>query len=93
MLEPSSSTTPEESADYFPIDPLVSSRVPGAIDTSAFQLTFIGRTKVLRELLNKLAAREIPFKVQRVEVAEDQPTPPPPSSNRRARGAVAPVPC
>ena len=67
MLEPSSSTTPEESADYFPIDPLVSSRVPGAIDTSAFQLTFIGRTKVLRELLNKLAAREIPFKVRRVE--------------------------
>ena len=32
----------------------------------------------MRELLNKLAAREIPFKVQRVEVAEDQPTPPPP---------------
>ncbi|MEI6860944.1 MAG: Amuc_1100 family pilus-like protein [Verrucomicrobiota bacterium] len=78
VMEPPGSATPEEAADYFAIDPLVSARVPGAIDTTAFQITFIGRTKVARDFLNKMAARELPLKVVGFSAEADEPTPPPP---------------
>ncbi len=52
----------------FSIDPAVSARVPGAIDTLAFSITFRGYTDALREFLNRLAQFELPIVVRSVEV-------------------------
>jgi hypothetical protein len=67
-------------ADFFDIDPLITARVPGSVETMPFRLTFIGKTESLRSLLNKLAAFELPLVVRRVdtEVAEMEAPPPPP---------------
>lgn len=58
----------EEGPDYFVIDPRVSARVPGFIDTSAFRLVFIGQTAAARTFLNRLASFELPVLVREVEV-------------------------
>ena len=55
--------------DYFEIDPAVSMRVPDEVETTAFRVTFVGHTAVLRTLLNKLAEFELPVVVRAVEVA------------------------
>ena len=55
--------------DYFEIDPRVSARVPGVVETAAFRLSFTGHTAALRTLLNKLAEFELPVVVRAVEVA------------------------
>lgn len=55
--------------DYFEIDPAVSARVPGVVATTAFRVSFVGHTVVLRTLLNKLAEFEMPLVVRAVEVA------------------------
>ncbi len=52
----------------FTINPAVSARVPGAIDTLAFEITFTGRTNSLRALLNQLARFEMPIVVRSIEV-------------------------
>lgn len=62
----------EEASKAFKIDPLISARVPGAIDTIAFRLTFTGYTDALRDFLNRLAAFELPIVVRRIEV--DRPS-------------------
>jgi hypothetical protein len=54
--------------DYFTIDPRVTARVPGFIDTIPFRLVFTGQTAALRLFLNKLAAFELPVLVREVEV-------------------------
>lgn len=56
------------SPDYFEIDPRVSARVPEFVETTAFRLTFVGPTAVLRAFLNKLAGFELPLVVRSVEV-------------------------
>ncbi|CAA6679989.1 MULTISPECIES: Amuc_1100 family pilus-like protein [unclassified Lentimonas] len=56
----------------FKINPAISARVPGAIDTLAFRVTFTGYTPSLRKFLNKLAEFELPLVVRSVEV--DRPT-------------------
>lgn len=56
----------------FAIDPVVSARVPGAIDTKAFSLTFTGYTDSLRIFLNNLARPELPIVVRSIEV--DRPS-------------------
>ncbi|HKK18214.1 MAG TPA: Amuc_1100 family pilus-like protein, partial [Opitutales bacterium] len=58
----------QKSKSTFSIDPAVSARVPGAIDTMAFSITFSGYTDVLREFLNSLAQFELPIVVRSVEV-------------------------
>jgi hypothetical protein len=68
-------------SDFFDIDPLLTARVPGRVETMPFRLAFVSRTETLRTLLNKLAAFELPLVVRRVdvEVAEmEAPLPPPP---------------
>jgi hypothetical protein len=50
------------------IDPAVSARVPGAIDTMAFSLTFDGYTDTLRGFLNQLAGFELPIVVRSISV-------------------------
>ena len=54
--------------DGFVIDPAISSRVPGAIDTTAFRLTFSGYTDALRDFLNSLARFELPIVVRSISV-------------------------
>lgn len=62
----------EDSPDYFVVDPRVTARVGGYLDTAGFQFVFIGQTAALRNFLNKLAAFELPVLVREVEV--DIPT-------------------
>lgn len=52
----------------FTINPAISARVPGAIDTMAFSITFSGYTDSLREFLNSLASFEWPIVVRSIEV-------------------------
>jgi hypothetical protein len=54
--------------DYFAIDPRVTARAPGYIDTTAFRLIFTGQTAALRTFLNRLASFELPILVREVEV-------------------------
>ncbi len=66
--EPPAEIHGEEGPDYFVIDPRVSARVNGFIDTTAFRFSFIGQTAALRTFLNKLASFELPVLVREVEV-------------------------
>jgi len=54
--------------DGFQISTAVSARVPGAIDTMAFSLTFTGKTQTLRTFLNELAKFDLPIVVRSIEV-------------------------
>lgn len=54
--------------DYFDLDPHLSARVPGIVETTAFRLAFTGGTAVLRTFLIKLAGFEVPVVVRAVEV-------------------------
>jgi hypothetical protein len=58
----------EEGPDYFVIDPRVTARVPGFIDTVPFRFVFTGQTAALRTFLNRLASFELPVLVREVEV-------------------------
>ncbi len=60
--------TAPEGPDYFAIDPRASARVPGYLEATAFKLSFVGQTAVLRVFLNKLASFELPVLVREVEV-------------------------
>lgn len=69
-----------ESPDYFVIDPRVSARVKGYLDTMPFRFVFTGQTATLRNFLNRLAAFDLPVLVREVEVdvasiEESSPTP------------------
>ncbi len=66
--EPAVASSGEDGPDYFTIDPRVSARVPGYIDTTAFRFVFIGQTAALRTFLNRLASFELPVLVREVEV-------------------------
>jgi hypothetical protein len=57
-----------EGPDYFTIDPRVTARMPGFIDTMAFRLVFTGQTAALRTFLNQLASFQLPVLVREVEV-------------------------
>ncbi|MBE2216533.1 MAG: hypothetical protein IAE82_21865 [Opitutaceae bacterium] len=55
-------------SEIFVIDPQVSARTPGYVDTMAVRIVFTGQTSSLRGLMNSLAAPEIPLVVRSVEV-------------------------
>lgn len=57
-----------EGPDYFAIDPRVSARAPGYVNTTAFRIVFSGQTASLRSFLNRLAGFELPVLVREVEV-------------------------
>lgn len=59
----------ESQSNRFSINPAISARVPGAVDTLAFSLTFTGYTESLRGFLNRLAEFELPIVVRSVEVS------------------------
>ena len=56
------------SAKGFTVKPAITAKVPGAIDTLAFGLTFTGYTDSLRGLLNDLAKFDLPIVVRSIEV-------------------------
>jgi hypothetical protein len=57
-------------SEIFAIDPQVSARTPGYVDTLAFRVIFSGHTSSLRAFMNALAAPDIPLVVRSVEVRE-----------------------
>lgn len=59
----------------FTINPLISARVPGAIDTLAFRVQFTGYTSTLRRFLAQLAEFKLPIVVRSVEVNLSQEKP------------------
>jgi hypothetical protein len=66
---PGTGSAPEpESPDIFVIDPRVTARAPGFIDTTPVRVVFTGQTGALRTFLNKLASFELPVLVREVEV-------------------------
>jgi hypothetical protein len=62
------STDTTATGDIFTEPALVSARVPGAIDTLAFRLEFIGYSDALRIFLNDVAKFDYPLVVRSVEV-------------------------
>ena len=87
--EPPGSGEPE-GPDFFEINPRMSARVPGYIDTTAFRLVFIGQTAVLRTFLNKLASFELPVLVREVEVDPTTPEEATPSNDDAAAAPAIP---
>lgn len=76
--------------EIFVIDPQVSARTPGYVDTLAFRIIFSGQTNSLRGFMNALAAPDIPLVVRSVEVTQGSTaaaTSPGADSNRRPRPA------
>jgi hypothetical protein len=64
-----STSAPEtDGPDIFTIDPRVTARAPGFIDTTPVRLVFTAQTGALRTFLNKLATFELPILVREVEV-------------------------
>ncbi len=70
-VKPDSKGKASEAAG-FKINPAISARVPGAIDTMAFAVTFTGYTDSLRSFLNELAKFDLPIVVRSVEVQRPQ---------------------
>lgn len=65
--DPATTALPE-GPDYFAMDPRVSARVAGYVNTTAFRIVFTGQTASLRAFLNRLAGFELPVLVREVEV-------------------------
>lgn len=74
------------SDEGFEIDPAISARLPGAIDTLAFQVIFTGYTPSLRKFLNNLAYFQLPVVVRSVEVDRTGP-----DSQNKSGGAFSDV--
>jgi hypothetical protein len=70
-------------ATSYRINPAISARVPGAIDTLAFRVTFTGYTPTLRKFLNNLAQFDLPIVVRSVSVER-------PASNAKTANAKKP---
>lgn len=66
-VEPAISREPL-ARDLFVINPAVSARTKGLIETEAFRLVFVGQTVVLRTFLRQLAAFKFPIVVRAIEV-------------------------
>ncbi|HTB62679.1 MAG TPA: Amuc_1100 family pilus-like protein [Opitutales bacterium] len=67
------------SSETFVVDPAVTARVPGFVDTYAFQIKFVSYTNSLRLLLNNLKEFRLPLVVRSVKVepapiVSDRPT-------------------
>jgi hypothetical protein len=58
----------QQGGQSFQIDKAISARVPGAIDTLAFRLSFTGYTDSLRSFLNNLARFDLPIVVRSIDI-------------------------
>ncbi len=54
------------------IDPAISARLPGAIDTVAFKISFSGYSRSLRHFLNALASFDLPIVVRSLAVTRSE---------------------
>jgi hypothetical protein len=54
--------------DIFVINPEVTARMDGVVDTIAFQISFVGQTSSLRIFMNLMANSDLPLVVRSVEV-------------------------
>jgi hypothetical protein len=72
---------PQNDATFFSVDPRVTARVPGFVDSTGFRITFVGQTGALRDFLNRIAAFELPVIVRSVEI---EPMP----EAQRAQGSM-----
>ncbi|MDO8539544.1 MAG: Amuc_1100 family pilus-like protein, partial [Opitutaceae bacterium] len=66
--EPAEPPELPEGPDFFAIDAQASARVPGYVDTLAYQVVFTGQTAALRNFVNRLAQFDLPVVVREVEV-------------------------
>lgn len=57
-----------QAADFFELEPTLSVRVPGRVESDAFRVEFTGQTPSLRALLNSLATARVPVVVRSVTV-------------------------
>jgi hypothetical protein len=55
-------------ADYFTLDPRLSVRASGGVESQALRVIFTGTTPTLRKFINRLADSELPLLVRAVEV-------------------------
>ncbi|MGB0370521.1 MAG: hypothetical protein ACPGN3_04165 [Opitutales bacterium] len=58
--------------DQFEVDPAVTARVDGAVDTLAFEIVFSGYTESLRRFIESLSQFELPVVIRSVEVERKQ---------------------
>jgi hypothetical protein len=77
--------------DFFVVDPQVSARTPGYVDTMAFRIAFTGQTSALRGFMNALAVPDLPLVVRSVEVADPAADPTRSGSGRPAAAAARPA--
>lgn len=75
-------------SELFVLDPQVSARTPGYVDSMAFRVIFSGHTSALRGFMNALAAPDIPLVVRSVEVSEGNSA----ASRSSASPAASPAP-
>lgn len=66
--EPEEAPDIPEGSDFFLVEPRVSARVPGFVDTMGFRLVFTGQTATLRTFINRLAEFELPIIAREIEV-------------------------
>jgi hypothetical protein len=77
--------SPPNDATFFAVDPRVTARVPGFVNSTGFRITFVGQTGALRDFLNRLAAFEQPVIVRSVEIE-------PMSEPQRSQGSATSAP-
>jgi hypothetical protein len=80
------SPNPTQPKDTFALDPLMSAKVAGAVDTLAFRIKFVAYSDALRGFLGALAKFDYPLVVRSVEV-----TPAPEESLKVAQAAANPA--
>lgn len=61
------------SEDFFAIDPRISAKVSGLLDSTAVRLVFVGRTATLRTFLAGIGGYGVPLIVRSVEVEDAGP--------------------
>ncbi|MEC8329763.1 MAG: Amuc_1100 family pilus-like protein [Verrucomicrobiota bacterium] len=65
-------TINKNQSGLYRIDPAVSARLPGAIDTVALRITFSGYSRSLRRFLNSLASFDLPIVVRSLSVTRPE---------------------
>ncbi len=68
VFKPKTESRGRSIEDIFVINPEVTARLEGVVDTIAFQISFVGQTSSLRIFMNLMADSELPLVVRSVEV-------------------------
>ena len=68
VYAPSAEAGDESHNELFTIDPAVTARVPGAVDTLAFEIQFISYSESLRSFLEVLKRFDLPLVIRSIQV-------------------------